>query len=265
VRVWNTIDWQTAAETAGIGECKCIGSPSSPLAAIWGWPEDDLAIWNFETNQKRTVWSGPHGKRKTEGAFQPYTWQQVTDAKFSPDGRFIALVREAHNSDDQLVILETASGAKARSFFNCTNGFNTLASVEYSADGTRIVTNGYICDILVREADTGVTLGRFKNDNKWSVPSPRFTPDGRYVFFLDRRGGHFRHSDGSKGGFDIAEARQVDTAQGTEIKLEITEEKLADAVYTSPSFSHDGKRLAWIENNNIHIWEMQGIGPASVY
>ena len=36
------------------------------------------------------------------------------DAAFSPDGRFIAIAREAHNSDDQLVIIETASGKKEK-------------------------------------------------------------------------------------------------------------------------------------------------------
>jgi WD40 repeat protein len=263
VIAWDTANWKTAAETTGIGESVCNGSQSLPLVAIWGWPEDDVLVWNFLTGDRRKIWSGPHGMKKTQSVFQPYTYQSVRQAAFSPDGRFLAVAREAHNSEDQVLILETASGRKVKSFFNCSNTYNSVAYVEYNTAGDQIVTNGYSCTILVREADTGITLGRFPNDNEWSVPIPRFTPDGRYVFYFDRKGGFFRPADGSKGGLNIAEARQVGSATGTDIKLEITQENVAEAIITSPAFSHDGKRLIWLEKNNVHIWNLQGIGPAA--
>jgi WD40 repeat protein len=256
---WDMADWTDKAQAMGL--CKGIGAPASSLVATWCPWEDDLVIWNIETDRKHKVWSGPHGKVATGSVFQPYTWESVTSASFSPDGRFIALARLAL-SGDQLVIVDTDSGHKVRSFFNCSNKSNILRWVEYSADGHFLVTHGDYCDILVREANTEITLGRFKNEPDNST-IPHFTPDGRYVFFFDRKGGHFRRSDGSKGGLDIATARQADTASGTECKLEITEENLADAI--SPTFSPDGKYMAWIEGNNIHIWTLQGVGPVSMH
>lgn len=108
-----------------------------------------------------------------------------SQANWSPDGKYLALVAKS-GAYDHLLILEARRNKTVRKIKIELDGVATPA---WSPDGTKLVFTGYdggMSDLFIINAD-GSGLTRLTND-KYADLHPSWSPDGRTIAFTTDRG-----------------------------------------------------------------------------
>ena len=124
---------------------------------------------------------------------------------------------------------------------NCL-GFN---SVSFSPDGKYVVAAGRDSAIYVWDISTNECVAKIYNyDIRCPVNVAKFSPDGKLII---SGGEYLNNQDACIHSLSFWESRK-----GRHLFSRDTKEPVYDI-----SFSHDGKRLATIGDNYIHIWDTE--------
>lgn len=122
VKVWNTAAWTSVTLTPGSQIYQASVSPEGQRIATAG--EDGLVrIWNATTGA--AIQALRHGRRARQ-------------AIFSPDGRTLASAGQA-GGQHEVAVWDLATGMKS---FTLPHGDSYLTSIQFSPDGTRLLTIG---------------------------------------------------------------------------------------------------------------------------
>jgi WD40 repeat protein len=196
-------------------------SPDGRLIAT-GANDGQARIWDAETGSM------------THDPLNNFT-NLVTASVFSPDGRFLV----TGNSDGSLGIWE----AETALVIFLSPHTHTVASVSFSADGTRLVSAGdktaAVYDLSAVPDDLAedyeVPLVSVVNARASWIDAARFSPDGRYVVTANQD----------------STARVVETQTGDEL-LAL---RGHDNIVWTASFSADGRRvLTASEDGTARVW-----------
>jgi WD40 repeat protein len=123
---------------------------------------DYITLWDIEKGQQIRSWD-------VGGTIQ--------EAVFTPDGRYIITARAEVQNKDELIVWDTASGRRIRSF-----GLNLLGDprqLAVSPDGRTILV-GYYEDAWLFDVTTGNLIRRLAGHGV-SVHGVAFSPTGRYA------------------------------------------------------------------------------------
>ncbi|NEB03868.1 helix-turn-helix domain-containing protein [Streptomyces sp. SID13726] len=137
------------------------------LAVVGG--DGTVRIWNLSTGTLTTV-RNDHER-------------PVRSAEFAPDGRTLAVVAVASNGDDEVELIDTATG-RARATVEPGTGF--LGSLALGRDGRTLVTLGHGGSVKVWEVRTGRFRDGFSTGSE--VASSALSPDGRTLAVGGARG-----------------------------------------------------------------------------
>lgn len=195
--------------------------------------------------------------RSPDGAVRRLTRNRVFDGfpAWSPDGSRIVFVRARGNDSD--VWVADADGTDARRLAGSARGARDLYP-RYSPDGKLIV---FASDRGAREADLyvmrsdGTRLRRLTAGPRWVEDTqPSFSPDGRHVVFTSNRPGFFNH--------EIYRVRVRDGGGLTRLTRWGSGEDGAPGDDVSPSYSPDGKRIAFVSDRGggYAVWTMDASG-----
>ena len=197
---------------------------------------------------------------------------------WSPDGKRIAFVsnRDGHvhvihgGPTDEIYVMDADGGNPQ----NLTNNPVDDDSPSWSPDGKRIVyasdreEDGHFnYEIYVMDADGGNPQNLSNNpnednpneDNHNGDRYPSWSPDGKRIVFSSEKPGHFI------GDFGITDEIYVMDADGGN-QQRLTENRVYDG---SPSWSPDGKRIAFssdrnFENFEIYVMDADGGNPQNL-
>jgi TolB protein len=175
---------------------------------------------------------------------------------WSPDRKRIVFVRSVAENDADVWIMNT-DGTGARRLAGSARGAQDLYPA-FSPDGRWIVfasdRGGREPDLYVMRAD-GKKLRRLVAGPKFVVDTqPRFSPDGRHVVFTSNRVSFFNH--------EIYRVRFSDGGGLQRLTYWGTGKDGAPGDDVSPSYSPDGKRIAFVSDRNggYAIWTMDANG-----
>lgn len=178
--LWEVGSWKKAKQFKAISDARF--SPDGRKVALFQREvQDRVIVWDPATDEQKTVWEGESKRHETGSAFQPYVWDGVRDAAFSPDGKLL-LVTRVQKGDDlpTVLVADVESGEKVREYKDC-NDYSKHRYVSHGAwspDGRLIAYSGFECGLFVREADTGVLVWKSTSTSPDNI---EFSPDGRHL------------------------------------------------------------------------------------
>ena len=115
---------------------------------------------------------------------------------------------------------------------------------ESDRDG-HIINNFFAYEIYVMDTDGGNQ--RNLTNNPADDRDPSWSPDGKHIVFRSNRDGHAKH------GWVTSDIYVMDADGGNQQRLTNN-----DRFDTSPSWSLDGKRIAFVGNGDIYVMDADG-------
>jgi eukaryotic-like serine/threonine-protein kinase len=201
--------------TAPVWSARFNADGSGVITAVAGGQYEPARIWDAKHG------SGPI--KLDEGRDSARAW-------FSPDGSEVATIRWGNRSSKPS-ILEARTGRRCR-FLETTSG----TSIEFSRDGSRIVTAGSDNTARIWGADSGENLLTLLG-HKGFLTAASFSPDGSLIVTAS--------TDGT--------ARLWDSRAGTELR----ELKVREGRINSAAFSRNGSRVVTSGNDGAaRIWDV---------
>jgi WD40 repeat protein len=142
----------------------------------------------------------------------------VSAVAFSPDGKYVL----TGSHDNTVVLWETATGNKVRSFLGHTS---YVLAVAISPDGKHVLTGSYDNTAVLWETSTGTKVRSFLGHTS-GVHAVAFSPDGKHVL---------------TGSYD-GTTRLWDTRTGKELAQMLSLDQGRDWLVVTPDGLFDGSR-----------------------
>jgi WD40 repeat protein len=159
---------QTARFAAGIW-VDAIAFSRDGRTAIYGSRDKSVRLLELPSGRELGRFDGHHG--------------QVEYLACSPDGRHAISGRfDADDADDTVLVWDLRSPGRPR---RPQRRMVMASSAAFSADGRRVVTGTYDCDVYLWDMESGHEIRRYQG-HTGNVHSVAFTPNGK--FFLSASG-----------------------------------------------------------------------------
>jgi Novel STAND NTPase 1/Bacterial transcriptional activator domain/WD domain, G-beta repeat len=146
------------------------GHTASVSGAAFSPDGTRLATFSYDGSAK--VWDARSGRElfNLPTEFDSVEYDVVHGIAFSPDGKLIATV--APDNGDKVLLWDASTGAALPTTFCCH--YNTITSISFSRDGTRLATTSVDGHTHVWDASSGKALLFLPN----STTAAAFSPDG---------------------------------------------------------------------------------------
>ena len=147
-----------------------VRAHTSRVAAV-SWGSDGASVQSMSDNPPIKIWNAENGELTSTRKAVP--WDYVHDAKWSPDGNFVAVC-----VDRGVFVLDPVSGHEAIRLGVERN----WGAACWSPDGNRLAINTSIGSVDIRETTTWTRQGTLELDSSApQVESMAWSPDGSWV------------------------------------------------------------------------------------
>lgn len=140
---------------------------------VTGGGDHSACIWDVESAERKFEFDHSNFYPRTEGA----DYRLINDAKFSPDGKFIA----AASSDNVAYVWNLEENEMVHQLDHGPNrNFSSVTRVEFAEEGNRVATTDLFAITRVWNVKTGQLLGKF-DDFQGSITDLSLSSDGLVV------------------------------------------------------------------------------------